>query len=93
MNTPDTYPTIEAALADLQTICGTVFLGDLRHELREMITKTGLSRKYVADLATEVVTEIKKSYADPEPLSVPRLPADRPCADCPKLRDAEQRTF
>lgn len=58
MNTPETYPTIEAAVAGLQMLLGTVFLGQERRELRELITANGLSRRYVADLAEELVTEL-----------------------------------
>lgn len=56
--TAETYPTIEAAVADLQMLCGMIVLGQQRRELRELITSSGLSRRYVADLATEIVTEL-----------------------------------
>lgn len=58
--TAETYPTIEAAVADLQTLCGTVILGQERRELRELITANGLSRRYVADLAVELNAEADK---------------------------------
>lgn len=55
--TAETYPTIEAAIAELQMLCGMFFRGDQRSELRALIAEKHLSRQYVADLANEINAE------------------------------------
>ena len=39
-------------------LCGTVILGQERRELLELIAGSGLSRRYVVDLASELMTEL-----------------------------------
>lgn len=87
------YETIDAAVADFWVLSGVIVTGSLRRELRESITENGLSRRYVADLAADMVASLSHPAVSAG-VEIPvdsHLPVVRPCADCPLLRGADRK--
>ena len=50
----DSYPDIETALREFQGLCGAFMDAEMRSEVKGMIVESGLSRRFVAELALEL---------------------------------------
>lgn len=67
----DAYLNIEEAISGLQALTGMIVLGSQRRELKELIVGQGLSRRYVAELASELNAEYLAALAqEPSVLSL-----------------------
>ncbi|HOG08869.1 MAG: hypothetical protein WCY54_08415 [Syntrophales bacterium] len=53
----NTYPDVETALGEFQTLCGFMLDRDSRDQVRALIVENGLSKRFVVDLAMEIQAE------------------------------------
>lgn len=53
----DRYHDINEAMRDLQTLSGSVFMGSERNDLMTYIRENGMSRRFVAELAQDLMIE------------------------------------